>query len=253
MSNPDEHTRERAFNAPGVVLALVGLMGLVHALRVWVLDAKQDTWLLLYGAFIPARYSMTPLDGGPAPGGLAADVWTFISYAFLHGDWTHLLVNGFWLLAFGSAVAWRFGTWRFLAFFGLTAAAGALAHLVAHPGAFVPMVGASAAISGCMAAAARFMFELGGPLSRWRFEGVEAHRRPAPPLMQVVRNPRVLTFLGIWFVLNLVFGIGDLPIGEAQSQVAWEAHMGGFLAGLLGFVAFDPVRSMPSFVENWRE
>lgn len=253
MFEPQAHQRERAITAPGVILALVGLMGAIHAVRYWLLDNRQDTWLLLYGAFIPARYAMSPLEGGAAPGGFAADVWTFVSYAFLHGDWTHLLVNSFWLLAFGSAVAWRFGPLRFLAFFCLTAAAGALAHLVTHGGAFVPMVGASAAISGCMAAAARFMFELGGPLSGWRFEGEAAHRRPAPPLTQVMRDPRVLSFLAIWFVLNLVFGVGSLPIGEAQSQVAWQAHLGGFIAGLLGFVMFDPLRYSVPMTENWHE
>ena len=59
------------------------------------------------------------------PGGLGADIWTFVTYAFIHGDWTHLGLNGVWLLAFGTPVARRFGMARFLAFFAVTAAAGA--------------------------------------------------------------------------------------------------------------------------------
>ena len=69
-----------------------------------------------------------------------------------------------------------------------------------------------------------------------------ADRVPAAPLLVALRNPRVLTFVGVWFGLNLLFGLGSVSflIGENQS-VAWEAHVGGFLAGLLLFSLFDPV------------
>ena len=103
------------------------------------------------------------------PGGLAADIWTFVTYAFLHGDLNHLVFNSIWLLAFGSPVARRFGTWRFLVFFAPSAAAGgALVHLATHFGQLLPMIGASAAISGAMAAVTRFVFRRGGPLALWR-------------------------------------------------------------------------------------
>ena len=92
-------------------------------------------------AFIPARYDSNILANAAWPGGTAADIWTFVTYALLHADWMHLLFNSVWLLAFGTPLARRFGAARFLAFCAVTAAAGALAHLMTHFGQMVPMVG----------------------------------------------------------------------------------------------------------------
>ena len=64
---------------------------------------------------------------------------------------------------------------------------------------------------------------------------------PAAPLSQALRNPQVLVFLGVWFAINLLFGIGSLPDVLGSGTVAWQAHIGGFLAGLLLFPLFDPV------------
>ena len=56
-----------------------------------------------------------------------------------------------------------------------------------------------------------------------------------------LRNPRVLAFVGVWFGLNLLFGIGSFAIVGVDQSIAWEAHFGGFFAGLLLFSLFDPV------------
>ena len=69
-------------------------------------------------------------------------------------------------------------------------------------------------------------------------------RVPAAPLLVALRNPRVLTFLVVWFGLNLLFGLGSVPLAGESQTVAWEAHVGGFLAGLLLFSAFDPVEPL---------
>jgi membrane associated rhomboid family serine protease len=90
-----------------------------------------------------------------------------------------------------------------------------------------------------MAAAARFVFEPGGPLDGWHRDNVD--RVPAAPLTVALRNPRVLTFLAVWFGLNLLFGLGGMNLVAAGQSVAWQAHIGGFMAGLLLFSAFDPV------------
>ena len=70
------------------------------------------------------------------------------------------------------------------------------------------MVGASASISGFMAAATRLGFQPGGPLDSWRHHDPESYLIPAAPLPVVLRNPRVFAFLGVWFGLNLLFGVG---------------------------------------------
>ena len=155
--------REPIFNIPPVIIAVLAVLALVHVVRTYVLSEQQDVEFLLTFAFIPVRYDTSVMLGDALPGG-GADIWTFVTYAFIHADWTHLGVNAIWLLPFGSAVARRFGTIRFLAFFAVTAAAGAALHLATHAGEQFPMIGASAAISGTMAAAMRFSFQRGGPL-----------------------------------------------------------------------------------------
>jgi membrane associated rhomboid family serine protease len=233
---------EPIFNVPPVVsLTLLVLAG-IHAVREWVLTPDLDNEVLWLFAFIPVRYESSILGHGVFPGGVAADAWTFVTYALLHGSWPHLLVNAVWLLAFGTPVARRFGAARFLLFFAVTAAGGALAHLAIYTGMRVPMIGASAAVSGFMAAAIRFAFQRGGPLRLIGNDQDEACRVPALPLLAVLRDPRALMFLAVWFALNLVFGIGSIGIDGGEQAIAWQAHIGGFLAGLIGFAAFDPVR-----------
>jgi len=232
--------REPVFNLPPIIVVLSAIMIAIHVLRQF-LPEEADRNLLLWVAFLPVRYANLPALNGVLPGGIAADAWTFVSYAFLHGDWVHLGVNLIWFVAFGSAVAWRFGALRFLAFFAVTAAAGAALHLAVYRGDAAALIGASAAISGMMAAAVRFAFEAGGPLGAWRNSGPEAFRVPASPLLTALRNRQVLVFLGVWFALNFLFGATAAIGGYAEGSIAWQAHVGGFIAGLFLFPLFDPV------------
>jgi membrane associated rhomboid family serine protease len=221
------------------VVALLAVMAVIHAVRVLLLPDDLDQKFLWLFAFVPARYDSTAVIDGIIPGGFGAEVWSFFTYSLIHADLTHLGFNAIWLLAFGSPVARRFGAMRFLLFFLLTVAAGALAHLLCHAGDLSPMVGASAAISGAMGAATRFAFERGGPLDLWHSDRQNANHVPAAPLLVALRNPRVLAFLAVWFGLNLLFGLGSVSLTGEDQIVAWQAHVGGFLAGLLAFSAFD--------------
>jgi membrane associated rhomboid family serine protease len=237
--------REPLFNIPPVITFVIALLILVHVGRLWLLSAAQDQYFLNLFAFIPARYDNTLLLGEILPGGWGAEIWTFVTYSLIHADWIHLGVNTVWFLPFGSAIARRFGPIRFLAFFAVTAAAGAMAHLFAHGGDNSEVVGASAAISGTMAGAMRFAFQRGGPLGARREGGADPYRVPAIPLLFVLTDPRVLAFLVVWFGVNILFGIGSLPLTGAGQTVAWQAHIGGFLAGLLLFSWFDPPPEEP--------
>jgi membrane associated rhomboid family serine protease len=231
---------EPIFNIPPIVLATVGVLVLVHAFRMVVLSSAANDQFVATFAFIPARYSAA---SGTFPGGFGADLWTFFTYAFLHADLPHIGLNLAWLIPFGTALARRFGPSRYVLFMLVTSAAGAFAQLISTPHEVAPMIGASAAISGAMAAAMRFIFQQGGPLETWR-DGVgesEAYKVPAVPLLATFRDPRFLLFLGVWMGLNALFGIGVVSFGgEPGQQIAWQAHIGGFLAGLLLFTAFDP-------------
>jgi len=237
--------REPIFNVPTVVVATLAVLIIIHLMREWVLTPQQDTQVLLWFSFIPARYDAAATAGAGAIAGLGPKIWTFFSYALLHGSWMHLGLNGIWLLAFGTPVARRFGALRYLLFFALTAGAGAAAHLATQTNAYVPVIGASASISGFMAAAIRFVFQRSGPLGLIGRNDPQAYLVPALPLLAVLRDPRVLAFLAVWFGLNILFGVGSLSLDGSDQQIAWQAHIGGFLAGLLAFPLFDPVRAAP--------
>jgi len=229
--------REPIFNIPRVIVVMLLFMAFIHAVRLFVLTPEQDNELLWLFAFDPIRYDGAALPDGVLPGGFGAQIWTFVTYAFLHASWTHLGVNAIWFLAFGSPVARRFGTARFLIFFCVTAAAGAIAHLFFFGGQDAPVIGASAAISGTMAAAMRFAFQHDGPLRSRR--GEADYRLPALSLARALHEPAVIAFLVVWFGLNFIFGLWSTPLTGENEIVAWQAHIGGFVAGLLLFSWFD--------------
>jgi membrane associated rhomboid family serine protease len=230
--------REPILTLPGALTAYVLLLAVFH-LRV-LLPVDMENWTIDVFGFIPKRYDSTLL-AIDLPGGEGAKVWTFVTYSLLHANLSHIGFNVLWLLPFGSALARRFGAVRFFLFMAVTAAAGALAHLVTHEHALAPMIGASASVSGTMAAAMRFAFVRGSFLSFNRGDADAAAKVPALSLMRALRNGRVLGFLGVWFAVNIIFGVGSIAIGADGASVAWQAHIGGFLAGLLLFALFDPV------------
>ena len=239
QETPPVVRREPLLTLPGPLTAYVLLLAVIH-LRV-LLPPEIENWTIDVFGFIPKRYDSTLL-AIDFPGGAGAKVWTFVTYSLLHANLSHLGFNVLWLLPFGSALARRFGAMRFFLFMAVTAAAGALAHLVTHEHAVAPMIGASASVSGTMAAAMRFAFVKGSFLSFSRGDADAAARVPALSLTRALRNPKVLAFLAIWFGVNIVFGVGSIAIGmEEGANVAWQAHIGGFFAGLLLFSLFDPI------------
>ncbi|MEI9805053.1 MAG: rhomboid family intramembrane serine protease [Pseudolabrys sp.] len=132
-TGPRSETRT-AVHVPGVVIVLLAVLGAIHGGRTLLLSDDQDIEFLLTFAFIPARYDTSVVLGGALPGGFGAEIWTFVTYALIHANWMHFIVNSIWMLPFGSALARRFGTMRFLAFFAVTAAAGAAMHLATNAG-----------------------------------------------------------------------------------------------------------------------
>ncbi|MCF6199989.1 MAG: rhomboid family intramembrane serine protease [Hyphomicrobiaceae bacterium] len=248
QQDPDQpmaEARVPMFNVPTVILVLIGLFALVHFGRS-LLTPGQDLTFLIEMAFIPARY----VDGLLASG--LAGFTSFVTYNFLHGDVTHLGVNSIWMLAMGSAVAKRLGAWRFLAFSLVCSLFAAFAHLLTHWGELVPVIGASGAVSGHMAAAIRFIFSVPdhGHVNE---EGRgELWAVPMKTLTETLKDSRVLGVLAIWLLMNILSGIGVLSMGQGDNPIAWEAHIGGFLAGLLLFSLFDHPKEPidPTFDQN---
>jgi membrane associated rhomboid family serine protease len=121
-----------------------------------------------------------------------------------------------------------------------------VAHVLLHPLQPLPLVGASAAVSGMMAAAAWFMFS---PLVYGR-DGrlLEPHERPRERIGALFRNRQVVIFVVVWFGLNYLSARLAGPLGMTDASIAWEAHIGGFVVGLLLFPLIDPLgaRGKPS-------
>lgn len=239
----EEAPHEPILTLPLPLTAYVVLLIVIH-LRV-LLPPELENWTIDVFGFIPKRYDSS-LVNLQFEGGAGAKIWTFVTYSLLHANLTHLAFNVLWLLPFGSALARRFGAVRFFVFLAVTAAAGALVHLVTHEHAVVPMIGASASVSGAMAAAIRFAFVRGSFLSFSRSDADTAAKVPALPLLQALRDRRIVGFLGVWFALNIIFGVGAIGVESVSAGVAWEAHIGGFFAGLLLFALFDPVPRLRS-------
>jgi membrane associated rhomboid family serine protease len=257
--------REPLFDAPFVVVALVAVLLAIHA-GVMLSPGHVDDEIVSRFAFIPGRLTLAfwpdrlgdlltrpDLDPDLLRYALAlrnsvlqegAQPWRLLTYSFIHGSWVHVGLNSIWIIAFGPPVARRLGSLRFLALFAATAIAGGLVHWAFNMMDFSPLIGASAADSGLMAASARFIFQPGGPLGGAggysRTSATPDYHAPAPPLLQLLSERRVAIFLIIWLVTNFIFGAGAQKFGLSEAPVAWLAHMGGFAVGLFLFPLFDP-------------
>jgi membrane associated rhomboid family serine protease len=213
------------FLAP-VVIALMALCSGTYLLQAYVFGEEANRAFVVWAAFIPARYSFgAPLD--------FAYLASPVLYSFLHAGLGHLAVNMIWLAAFGSPLAARIGPLRFLAFWAVTAVSAAMLHLVVYPDSLAPLVGASGAISGMMGAAARFSFRT----SQGR--GIRAFTGRPLSIAASLASKTVLTFVAVWMAANLLTGLGWGADGSSPSNIAWEAHIGGFLVGFLFVSVFD--------------
>lgn len=224
---------EPIFNVPPMVLGLLAVMLAVMGIRM-LLGAEEDTVFVLALALIPARLSGLAAE---LPGGQGAVYTQFVTHLFVHADALHLAFNGASLLAFAGALEKRIGALRLLAFFLVCGLAGALTFLAINPGLLAPMIGASGAIAGMMGGVMRFFFSA---LDRGGLRRLNEAPRSVPllPLSVALRDTRLQVVTGSFILMNVaaMIGLGDINAGGA---IAWEAHVGGYLAGLLLFGFFD--------------
>lgn len=228
--------REPIFNVPGAILAMVAVLVAVHLARLYVLTEDQDMYATLAMAFIPARYTgaMSQL-----PGGLAAAIYSPVAHMLVHADATHLGLNAVWLLVFGAIVARRLGALRLVLFTLVTGAIGAMTFALGHWGALLPMVGASGAVSGLMGGAIRLLHAV-TRVGAMRDAAFAANFVPLAGIGETLRDRQVLIIVGVMFAINLVLGASGDLLTPGNGGIAWESHLGGFLAGLIGFGAIDP-------------
>lgn len=196
----DDNSGRRIF--PVVTYALIALNLLFFFIELSGGEEFVRTW-----AFIPARFLADP--GG--------DWVTLFTSMFMHGGWMHLLGNMLYLLIFGDNVEDRFGHGKFILFYLLSGLAATFAQMAINPGSEIPNLGASGAIAGILGA-----YILLFPNGRVRV------------LMGyfVTTVPAILA-IGLWIVLQFVNGIGAIADTAQTGGVAYMAHIGGFIAGLV--------------------
>jgi membrane associated rhomboid family serine protease len=196
---------------PYITITIIALNGLAWLFELSLPHEVLTNFLTIYGV-VPAYFS--------AP--------TLITSMFLHGSWSHVLGNMWYLWIFGDNVEDRVGHGRFIVFYLLCGIAAALGQVAVQPGSTLPTIGASGAIAGVMGA----YFVL-YPHSRvltlipWIF-------------LQVVELPAIV-LLGFWFVMQL-FSAGAIAVTASSSSggggVAFAAHVVGFVVGMGGVFVF---------------
>ena len=224
---PEVRRREPVFNIPGILVAFLLLMTAIHIVRTYLITPETDDQLLLLTAFLPARY-LHPL-GEQSFGWLIGPV----SYSLLHGGWIHLIFNCLWLIAFASSLVLRIGNLRFIVLWIMSAIVSAFFQAFATGFADSFLIGASGVVSATVGAACRFSLQLSGtPVMRY------AQYAPRLGIFEALTHRPVIVFILMWALSNVlvVYGAG-MPGGNYN--VAWQAHVGGFLFGYFTFDLFD--------------
>ena len=190
--------------APVVTIGLIAVNVLVFLFEMSLGDSV-DLFLHTYG-LIPAEFSLP----------------TLATSMFLHGGISHVGGNMLFLWIFGDNVEDRMGHLRFLLFYLLCGTVAALAQTLIQPDSLLPMVGASGAVAGIMGA----------------YFVLYPHSQIVTfALFQFIEVPAIL-FLGLWFLLQFLSGVGSLTESAAMGGVAFWAHIAGFAAGVVGVFLF---------------
>ena len=234
---PDASRREPIFNIPSIIVFWLAVLILLHVGRS-LLTEESDDWFVLALAFIPNRYAHDHLNW---PGGLLSAWLSPLTHMLLHGDGTHLMLNAASLAAFGTICARRLGAIRFMALAIASGLAGCALFYIFNANLVAPLIGASGAIAGLMAVALQLLFSAidtnSGPSIR-DLVAKTPERIAVKPLPKLIADPRMQVATTMWLLINLLAAFG-LGTPGAVGTIAWEAHIGGFFAGLLAFAALD--------------
>ena len=207
---------------PIVTVGLIGVNVLVFLYQ-FSQGRNFEVFLIKYAA-IPQEImqggELTPEFSFPIP-------LTIFTSMFMHGGIFHLFSNMLYLWIFGDNVEDLLGHFKFLVFYLLCGIAATFSHILTNPNSNLPMVGASGAIAGVLGA-----YLINFPYARILtliFFGF---------FIRIVSIPAVFV-LGFWFILQLLNGLPSLGSAEATGGVAWFAHIGGFVAGIILFKIFS--------------
>ena len=213
-------TRLKPVVTVGIIVANVA----VYAFQFMLPLPDQERFVYVFGS-IPALVTRDFLLLPSLPAHWA----TLFTSMFVHGGLFHLGGNMLYLWIFGNNIEDHLGHVRFVFFYLVCGLTAGLSHVVADPASTVPMVGASGAISGVLGAYLLLYPRARVQVLVWFFFFVRFVYVPA------------FLVLGIWFIMQLTGVLGSGYNG--QGGIAWFAHIGGFLAGMILVHLFGPTRS----------
>ena len=208
----DDNPFRRA-RLPFVTWGLILINIAVFAWEMMSQDAATGAVLASFAA-TPAEVLHRAPHAGPMPA-----EFSLISYMFLHGGWEHIIGNMIYLWVFGDDIEDALGPFRFLIFYLLAGIAAGLAFILLNPSSKVPLVGASGAVSGILAA-----YLLLRPCAK-----------VSVFMFRVIVRIRAYWVIGVWILLQLV-----QIATQVNDGVAYMAHAGGLVAGAILFLIMKP-------------
>ena len=215
-------------NYPVVTNALIGINIFIFLLEL-AQGSELDGFIYLYG-LVPARYSVPHVASYFTVG---QQLFSLLSFMFLHGGFWHLLGNMWSLYIFGDNVEDSLGHWRFLAIYLLSGVAAGLAFALMAPASTVPLIGASGSVAGVLAA---YMM---------------LHPKQQVWILLFMRIP--VPIPAFWAILGWVafhiYSLFSQSDGE-EVVVAWWAHLGGFVAGIVLLLILAPQYLRRDTTEN---
>lgn len=217
---------------PVVTYSLIAVNVAVFLVQV-MLGRADDQRLVHQLGVVPAVLTTMDLTTPNSLGGAMGALVTPFTSMFLHGGVMHILGNMWFLWVFGDNVEDELGRGRFLAFYLLGGLCAAALQIASDPASTIPMIGASGAISCVLAG-----YVLLHPRAR------VVTLVPILILLTTVEIP-AFYFIFIWFAMQLLNGFGSLVMVSHEGGVAWWAHVGGFVAGLLTVRIFLPSKREP--------
>ncbi len=203
---------------PSITWLLIIVNGVIFIFEISLPENILENFFYLFG-LVPAKYSDPQWA---LIHGLSFDHYlSFVISMFLHGGWLHIFGNMWFLYLFGSRVEDQMGHIRFLVFYFLSGIAANLINFLVNVHSTIPELGASGAISGVMGAYI-VMFPRARILT----------------LIPIFFFPYFVEisaffYIGYWFILQLFSGTLSIASYNAQGGVAWWAHIGGFIAGIV--------------------
>jgi membrane associated rhomboid family serine protease len=212
--------RSRRFPFINVVLIIANILAFLYETR---LDASTLKGFIFTWGLVPSHFWSDP-----------SSAWiTIFTAMFLHGGWFHFISNMWFLFIFGDNVEERMGSFRYLIFYFLSGAAAGLLQAYILPASTEPMIGASGAIAGVLGA-----YLILYPRSRI------ASLVPILFIFTIIEIPAFL-FLLFWFGSQIYSSLFAIP-GGGGSGVAWWAHIGGFIFGVI-MVSFFAIKRKTAY------